>query len=446
MQELKQNLNLKAQLSPQQIQLLNLLQTPIALIDKKIEDELEENPALEEEEELDNEENYEKNNSHRTKEPQNDYLKNISTENNKTIYTYLKEQILGLNIQESQRDIIEFTIESIDESGLIKRTINAIRDDFYIINEREINEDEIRNAIKIIQSLEPAGIGCKSIQESLIYQIKRGSSKNKDLVIKIIENNFDELSKNNFQKIKKENKISDKLLKQVYNEIEKLNPYPSIGFSKNDENTNFVIPDFFVYEENNSLKVTVNNSYRRKLAVNSFYKNLYNETKNPETKNFLKQKIEKAQWFKQAIKQREETLLGVMNNIVKIQEKYFISGDEKDLRPMKLADIAGLINVDISTVSRVTNSKYVETSFGVFLLKELFSEAFTKESGETISTKEIKITLKEIIDSEDKSNPYIDELLCELLDKNGYSIARRTVAKYRESLSIPPARLRKKIL
>ena len=194
------------------------------------------------------------------------------------------------------------------------------------------------------------------------------------------------------------------------------------------------------------MKVTVNNNYRRKLAVNSFYKNLYNETQNPETKNFLKQKIEKAQWFKQAIKQREETLLGVMNNIVKIQEKYFISGDEKDLRPMKLADIAGLINVDISTVSRVTNSKYVETSFGVFLLKELFSEAFTKENGETISTKEIKITLKEIIDSEDKSNPYIDELLCELLDKNGYSIARRTVAKYRESISIPPARLRKKIL
>jgi RNA polymerase sigma-54 factor len=201
-----------------------------------------------------------------------------------------------------------------------------------------------------------------------------------------------------------------------------------------------------VYEKNGDLVVTVNNNYRKKLGVNSFYKNLYNETKDQETKKFLKQKIEKAQWFKEAIKQREITLLGVMKNIAKIQKKYFISGDEKKLKPMKLADIAGLINVDISTVSRVTNSKYVETTFGVFLLKELFSEAFTKESGEKISTKEIKITLEEIINSEDKTNPYIDELLCELLEKNGYSIARRTVSKYRESLSIPTARLRKKIL
>ncbi|MDA9656251.1 RNA polymerase factor sigma-54 [Flavobacteriales bacterium] len=444
MQELKQNLKLKAQLSPRQIQLLNLLQTPIVLIDKKIEEELEENPALEEE--LDNEENYEQRALYKDKEPHNDYLKNISSENNTTIYTFLKDQILGLNITESQKEVIEFTIDSIDEDGLIKRNIQAIKDDFFIINERKVREDEIVSAIKIIKSLEPTGIGSKSVKESLIVQIKKGDAKNKNLIIEIIENNFDELKKNNFEKIKKENKISDETLKLVYDEIEKLRPYPSSGFSKNNTETNFVIPDFFVYEKNGDLVVTVNNNYRKKLGVNSFYKNLYNETKDQETKKFLKQKIEKAQWFKEAIKQREITLLGVMKNIAKIQEKYFVSGDEKKLKPMKLADIAGLINVDISTVSRVTNSKYVETTFGVFLLKELFSEAFTKESGEKISTKEIKITLEEIINSEDKTNPYIDELLCELLEKNGYSIARRTVSKYRESLSIPTARLRKKIL
>ena len=444
MQELKQNLKLKAQLSPRQIQLLNLLQTPIVLIDKKIEEELEENPALEEE--LDNEENYEQRALYKDKEPHNDYLKNISSENNTTIYTFLKDQILGLNITESQKEVIEFTIDSIDEDGLIKRNIQAIKDDFFIINERKVREDEIVSAIKIIKSLEPTGIGSKSVKESLIVQIKKGDAKNKNLIIEIIENNFDELKKNNFEKIKKENKISDETLKLVYDEIEKLRPYPSSGFSKNNTETNFVIPDFFVYEKNGDLVVTVNNNYRKKLGVNSFYKNLYNETKDQETKKFLKQKIEKAQWFKEAIKQREITLLGVMKNIAKIQEKYFVSGDEKKLKPMKLADIAGLINVDISTVSRVTNSKYVETTFGVFLLKELFSEAFIKESGEKISTKEIKITLEEIINSEDKTNPYIDELLCELLEKNGYSIARRTVSKYRESLSIPTARLRKKIL
>jgi RNA polymerase sigma-54 factor len=277
MQELKQNLKLKAQLSPRQIQLLNLLQTPIVLIDKKIEEELEENPALEEE--LDNEENYEQRALYKDKEPHNDYLKNISSENNKTIYTFLKDQILGLNITESQKEVIEFTIDSIDEDGLIKRNIQAIKDDFFIINERKVREDEIVSAIKIIKSLEPTGIGSKSVKESLIVQIKKGDAKNKNLIIEIIENNFDELKKNNFEKIKKENKISDETLKLVYDEIEKLRPYPSSGFSKNNTQTNFVTPDFFVYEKNDDLVVTVNNNYRKKLGVNSFYKNLYNETK-----------------------------------------------------------------------------------------------------------------------------------------------------------------------
>jgi RNA polymerase sigma-54 factor len=442
MQKLNQKLSLKAQLSPQQIQFLNLLQTPLSLIDEKIEKELEENPALEELDENEGQQ-YQYTTKQKTKEQD---FSNYSNESTPSLYLFLKSQIIGLNINKSQRDLISFIIDSIEENGLIKRNISSLIDDYLIISDKTVTEKEVRFVIDLIKKMEPSGVGCFSIKDSLILQVQRKKNKHKERTIEILNSHYSEFSNKNFEKIIRDLNINKVTLNEIYNDVEKLNPLPAVGFNKEDEIINYISPDFYVRDENNQLIVTVNNQFQKKVGINQFYNKLLNETNDEETKKFLNQKIEQAKHFTNSLIKRQDTLLNVMSSIVKKQEKYFFSGNEKDLTPMKLADIASIVKMDISTISRVTNSKFVETSFGVFLLKELFSEAYTKKNGDRISTKEIKESLKEIIKEEDKASPYTDEKICEILEKNEYSIARRTVSKYRESLSIPTARLRRKVI
>ena len=442
MQKLNQKLSLKAQLSPQQIQFLNLLQTPLSLIDEKIEKELEENPALEELDENEGQQ-YQYTTKQKTKEQD---FSNYSNESTPSLYLFLKSQIIGLNINKSQRDLISFVIDSIEENGLIKRNISSLIDDYLIISDKTVTEKEVRFVIDLIKKMEPSGVGCFSIKDSLILQVQRKKNKHKEKTIEILNSHYSEFSNKNFEKIIRDLNINKVTLNEIYNDVEKLNPFPAVGFNKEDEIINYISPDFYVRDENNQLIITVNNQFQKKVGINQFYNKLLNETNDEETKKFLNQKIEQAKHFTNSLIKRQDTLLNVMTSIVKKQEKYFFSGTEKDLTPMKLADIASIVKMDISTISRVTNSKFVETSFGVFLLKELFSEAYTKKNGDRISTKEIKESLKEIIKEEDKASPYTDEKICEILEKNEYSIARRTVSKYRESLSIPTARLRRKVI
>ena len=442
MQKLNQKLSLKAQLSPQQIQFLNLLQTPLSLIDEKIEKELEENPALEELDENEGQQ-YQYTTKQKTKEQD---FSNYSNESTPSLYLFLKSQIIGLNINKSQRDLISFVIDSIEENGLIKRNISSLIDDYLIISDKTVTEKEVRFVIDLIKKMEPSGVGCFSIKDSLILQVQRKKNKHKERTFEILNSHYSEFSNKNFEKIIRDLNINKVTLNEIYNDVEKLNPLPAVGFNKEDEIINYISPDFYVRDENNQLIVTVNNQFQKKVGINQFYNKLLNETNDEETKKFLNQKIEQAKHFTNSLIKRQDTLLNVMTSIVKKQEKYFFSGTEKDLTPMKLADIASIVKMDISTISRVTNSKFVETSFGVFLLKELFSEAYTKKNGDRISTKEIKESLKEIIKEEDKASPYTDEKICEILEKNEYSIARRTVSKYRESLSIPTARLRRKVI
>jgi len=295
-----------------------------------------------------------------------------------------------------------------------------------------------------IQTLEPFGVGAKNMQECLVLQLKaKEKTKSIQLAIDVLQNYYEPFSKKNFDAIFRKSEINKFQLKQVYLEVEKLNPNPGSAFSNSTEMTNYILPDFSINYIDGKLNLKLNNSNNRQVFVNKSYEKMLTETKDKQAKDFIKQKIESAIWFADAIKQRENTLHNVMSAIINFQHDYFISGDEKDLNPMKLMDIAQIVSMDISTISRVSNSKYVETSFGTFLLKELFSEAYHKEDGTVISTKEIKEKLKKILESEDKKQPLNDEKLAELLGKQEYHIARRTVAKYREQLHISVARLRR---
>ena len=304
---------------------------------------------------------------------------------------------------------------------------------------------KINNAIKILQDLDPVGVGAKNLKECLLIQNRKSEFENKDLITRIINDFYNAFTNKNFEKIIKELQIGQQELAEVYKNVESLNPIPSSGFSKDKENTEYIIPDFSVKNNDGEVVVKLNTNRKRNIKLSPFYKNLIAETKDEKTKEFLKEKLEKAKWFIESLQKREDTLLNVMNAILEIQEEYFISGAEKDLKPMKLADIAEKVKMDISTISRVTNSKYVETDFGNFLLKDFFSEAYKKDTGEVISTKEIKNKLQEIVNGEDKNSPYTDENLCKLLGQNEFYIARRTVAKYRDELKIPIAKIRRSL-
>jgi RNA polymerase sigma-54 factor len=335
-------------------------------------------------------------------------------------------------------------INSLDSNGFLSRDLFSISSDLLISDNLDISELKMLNALNVLRNLEPIGVGANSLQECLLIQLKKLYPENK-LALKIITEFYSQFSNKNFENIIKNLGISEEKLKSTYSLIESLNPIPSNGFFKHEEISEYIFPDFTLLVVNNQLELQLNKSNTKPIKISKYYSNLLKETADKSTKEFLQKKVEKALWFKEALIKREATLKKVMLAIISLQENYLLSGVESDLKPMKLADIANIVNMDISTISRVSNSKYVETHFRTFKLKELFSEAYKKDDGQVISTNEIKNHLKEIILTEDKTTPYNDEQLAELLGKDNYHIARRTVAKYREQLGIEIAKLRREL-
>ena len=421
-------------LSPQQIQFLGLLQIPIVSLEKRIEEELEDNPALEEDEE-----NRTYFSSNKT-----DFSDFQIEDKSESLTSYLEKQLVGIELSKGNLFLVKYLINSLDSNGFLSRDLFSISSDLLISDNLDISEVKMLNALNVLQNLEPIGVGANSLQECLLIQLKKLYPENK-LAFKIITEFYSQFSNKNFENIIKNLGISEEELKSTYSLIESLNPIPANGFCKNEEISEYIYPDFTLLVVNNQLELQLNKSNTKPIKISKYYSNLLNETTDKTTKEFLQKKVEKALWFKEALIKREATLKKVMLAIISLQENYLLSGVESDLKPMKLADIANIVNMDISTISRVSNSKYVETHFRTFKLKELFSEAYKKDDGQVISTNEIKNHLKEIILTEDKTTPYNDEQLAELLGKDNYHIARRTVAKYREQLGIEIAKLRREL-
>ena len=478
---LKQHLiqKLEQKLSPQQIQLMKLLQVPTIELDQRIKQEIEENPALEEGEEYEEEE-FESNDDDTDVDDEeefdlSDYLDDdaadyktqannhskdeeervIPLSGEQSFREKLLEQIQLLPLINNQYVIADTLIGNLDESGYLNREIEALVDDLAFSVGITVTEDEVLETLELIQELDPAGVGARDLQECLILQINRkldGKTFRKNAKI-ILEKFFEEFTKKHYDKIAKKLDITEDELKLAIDEILKLNPKP--GGSSRDAAQNFqqIIPDFLLFETDGKLDLSLNARNAPDLKVSKEYATmLRNYAEGAKTSKsdkdamtFVKQKLDSAKWFIDAIKQRQTTLLLTMNAIMEYQREFFLTGDETNLKPMILKDIADIVQMDISTVSRVANSKYVQTNFGMYSLKYFFSESLSTDSGEEVSTREVKKILTNAIEAEDKRKPLPDEKLMELLREKGYNIARRTVAKYREQLNIPVARLRKEL-
>ena len=478
----KLQLKLSQKLSPQQIQLMKLIQLSTLEFEQRLSREIEENPALDtvnESQEIDND-NFELNEDSEKQEKSDDeidiseYLSdddtpdynlksnNYSEENERAIpyaagtsfNQFLKNQLHSFSFNKEDLEIAEFILGSLDQFGYLRRDLIDISDDLAFTLGINADENKIQKILDKIYLLDPAGIGAKNLQECLYLQLKRKkSTKNISNAVKIIKDLFDEFSKRHFDKIKAKLNISDEDLRESISEIEKLNPKPGGAYNENTKMNSSIVPDFTVEVIDGNVKLKLNSRNAPDLYVSEEYKNMlsgYSESKE-KTKSqkdavmFIKQKLDSAKWFIEAIKQRNQTLIMTMSAIVDFQKEYFISGDEKKLKPMILKDIAEEITMDISTISRVANSKYVDTPYGTKLIKSFFSEGIKNSKGEDISTIEVKKTLESIIESEDKKKPLTDDQLTKLLNKEGYPIARRTVAKYREMIGAPVARLRRKL-
>ncbi len=485
---LKQQLQQKLQqrLSPAQIQVIKMLEIPVLELEERIQQELEENPALEEGRESQNSEDSES--DFDEAEPNDDNFadeynyddyesdddipdyrlktNNFSKDDKReeipfsagmTFHEHLVEQQGLLHLSPKEHSLIEYIIGNIDDEGYLRRTPEAMVDDILFFSGVSIDDKEIHRLIKVIQQLDPPGVAASSLQECLLLQLERKEKSDAtDIAIKIIENYFEEFSKKHYDKILRGLYISEDDLKEALAEIIRLNPKPGNAWGGGilERTMSIIIPDFILENNNGKLVVHLNNSNVPELRISNTYNEMLTnysaseKNQNKETKDaaiFVRQKIESARWFIDAIRQRQETLLETMKAIVEVQYDFFIEGDDTFLRPMILKDIADRTGYDISTISRVSSSKYVQTDFGIYPLKHFFSEAITNESGEEVSTKEIKQILQNCIDNEDKRKPLNDDALSEKLKEKGYPIARRTVAKYREQLSIPVARLRKEI-
>ena len=469
-------LKLSQKLSPQQIQLMKLIQLPTLDFEQKIQREIEENPALEQGQNSSDENNEEGQDDYSDSDDLNidDYInyddtpsyklssnnsgnqedKNIPFASGISFTQHLLTQLKPISLSEKKMKIAEFLVGSIDESGYIRLDIEEIIDDLAFTQNLIVSNNELEEVLKIVQEFDPPGVGALSLQNCLILQLKRKkSSVSIDLAIEIIENSFEQFSKKHFEKLMNKYSINEEQLKEVITIISKLNPKPGGSYSGGGKPIEQVIPDFKISIENNELILELN--YRNSPTLNISrdydemlrgYKLEKNKSKSQrEAIQFIKQKLDSAKWFIDAVKQRQQTLFITMQAIMNYQKEYFISGDERKIKPMILKDIANEIEMDISTISRVANSKYVDTPYGTKLLKEFFSESMKTTSGEEISTIEIKKILEKIISNENKRKPETDEKLVKLLNEKGYKIARRTVAKYREQLNIPVARLRKEI-
>lgn len=477
---LKQHLahKLEQRLSPQQIQLMKLLQVPTMELDQRIKQEIEENPALEEGAEKDEDdlrdetleqeertdddfdiEDYLPDDSDYKTQIRNkgkdDDDKVIPLSGSQSFQERLTEQLHLLDLDNQEFTIADTIIGNLDESGYLKRDIDAIVDDLAFSVNIMTTEEEVVKILEVIQELDPAGVGARDLRECLLIQINRRQDGDisKYTAKVILEKYFEEFTKKHYSKISKKMEISEEDLKDAIEEIVRLNPKPGGSMKEAARNMQQIIPDFVIIEEEGRLNLTLNGRNAPQLKVSRQYKTMlqnYSEgaktsKQDKEAMTFVKQKLDGAKWFIDAIKQRQNTLLGTMTAIMNYQKSYFLTGDETNLRPMILKDIAEIVNLDISTISRVANSKYVQTDQGIFALKYFFSESLSTSSGEEVSTREVKKILSEAIDSEEKRKPLTDEKLAALLKEKGYNIARRTVAKYREQLNIPVARLRKEL-
>ena len=477
----KLQLKLSQKLSPQQIQLMKLIQLSTLEFEQRLSREIEENPALDtvdESQEVDNDFEYNEDSEKQEKSDDeidiSEYLSdddipdynlksnNYSEENERAIpyaagtsfNQFLKNQLHSFSFNNEDLEIAEFILGSLDQFGYLRRDLIDISDDLAFTLGINADENKIQKILDKIYLLDPAGIGAKNLQECLYLQLKRKkTTKNISNAVKIIKDLFDEFSKRHFDKIKAKLNISDEDLRESISEIEKLNPKPGGAYNENTKMNSSIVPDFTVEVIDGNVKLKLNSRNAPDLYVSEEYKNMlsgYSESKE-KTKSqkdavmFIKQKLDSAKWFIEAIKQRNQTLIMTMSAIVDFQKEYFITGDEKKLKPMILKDIAEEITMDISTISRVANSKYVDTPYGTKLIKSFFSEGIKNSKGEDISTIEVKKTLESIIESEDKKKPLTDDQLTKLLNKEGYPIARRTVAKYREMIGAPVARLRRKL-
>ncbi len=479
-QRLEQKLLQK--LSPQQIQLMKLLQVPTVELEQRIKEEIEENPALEEgaeeiEEDDLNEQTAETDvDDNREDFDINDYLdddvpsyktaannysadddeKAIPLAGGESFQELLRKQA-GLRIKDETDIIIaNHLIGNLDENGYLRRELFNIVDDLAFSQNLVVSEGQIESVLTTIQDLEPSGVGARDLQECLLIQLRKKIKTENSVELKtaevILEKFFEAFTKKHYSKILKRLDIEDEHLKDAIEEVVKLNPKPGNSLRETSKAIQHVIPDFTLIEEDGDLKLLLNSRNAPQLKVSRQYADMlrtYAESKktkeNKDAVMFVKQKIDSAKWFIDAIRQRQQTLTMTMQAIIDYQKDYFLTGDETKLKPMILKDIAEIVNMDISTISRVANSKYVQTPFGTILLKYFFSESLSTDSGEEVSTREVKKILQDAIDEEDKKKPQTDEKLAQLLKEKGYNIARRTVAKYREQLNIPVARLRKEL-
>ena len=471
---LKQQFSQKQELrlSPQQIQLMKLLQIPAAELDQRIQQEIEENPALEQDEEPieaeetesqeeefdfsdyfdDDSADYKTQVNNRSKDEEE---RSVPLSGESSFQDRLMEQLHWNDLSETDYTIAEVIVGNLDESGYLNRTIEALVDDLAFHFNLSINEAEVLNVLYQIQELDPAGVGARTLQECLILQAKRRNdgSRIKGLALKGLTECFEAFTKKHYDKMVLKLKVSEEELKAVVNEILKLNPKPGGSLKGNDKLVQQVIPDFILQETDGKFDLSLNARNLPELKISREYQSLMRafsegaktSKSDKQALTFVKHKVESAKGFIDAIKQRHETLLFTMTAILEYQEAFFLSGDTTKLKPMILKDIADRVQMDISTISRVANSKYIQTNHGVYLLKSLFSEAMTTDTGEEVSSKEVKHILMEAIENEDKKAPIADEKLMALLNEKGYNIARRTVAKYREQLNIPVARLRKEL-
>ncbi|GGW89568.1 RNA polymerase factor sigma-54 [Salegentibacter mishustinae] len=487
---LKQQLNLKLsqKLSPQQIQLMKLIQLPTQAFEQRIKQELEENPALEDGklETKDEYEEYEDDYNERDREDEgtesieaeidvDEYLSDDEVPNYRlqannyspdddeksvpyasgTSFTqYLTTQLSTLRFDETEEKIAAFLVGSVDESGYLRRELQDVVDDLAFTQNIYTDEDSVEKVLKKVQELDPAGVGARSLQECLLIQLRRKEpTKAVELAEDILDRSFDQFSKKHYTKIISRHDISEDELREAIDVIEHLNPKPGGSYSGNTRMVEHVIPDFTIKIVDGDLELSLNGRNAPQMHVSRDYSDMLKGYKESKEKTkaqkdavmFIKQKLDAAKWFIEAIQQRQQTLMVTMSAIMNYQKEYFLTGDERNLRPMILKDIADEIEMDVSTVSRVANSKYVDTPYGTKLIKEFFSESMKNDQGEDVSTREIKKILEMSIEEEDKRKPLTDEKLAKVLKDKGYPIARRTVAKYREQLDISVARLRKEI-
>ena len=484
---LKQHLQFKLsqKLSPQQIQLMKLIQLPTQAFEQRINQELEENPALEsgkeEKSSLDDDfdEDYEGESDSESIAAEDinidDYLsddevpdyrtrannyspdddeKSIPYAAGMSFNQYLINQLNTVYLNDLEWAIAEFLVGSVDESGYIRRPIADIADDLAFTQNIYCEEEDIQRVLKIVQELDPPGVAARALDECLILQLKRKErTSNIELAINILDKSFEQFTKKHYNKLLQKYDINEDELKEAVLEIEKLNPKPGGSYAGSNKVIEHIVPDFSIKIMDGELDLTLNGRNAPELHISNEYSNMLAGYKSAKDKSksqkdavmFIKQKLDSAKWFIDAIKQRQQTLYITMNAIMQYQKEYFLSGDERKLRPMILKDIADTIHMDVSTVSRVANSKYVDTPYGTKLIKEYFSESMKNEEGEDVSTREIKSILETVIRDEEKKKPLTDDKLAAILKDKGYPIARRTVAKYREQLGIPVARLRKQI-